>query len=208
MKYTTMCIFIDANIEKLRNPGEYPEIEEKIYNYLWLLIKALAIKKGMFPKFEDYDGYAFYGANRIFFALRKNLQNQGHIVKGKTIRPIKSSLNYTKALLYPMKIEYQNETYREILDNELINKQFDLFSFQQKMLVQTKNSQDNKLVFLDYLRDSFENCDKLLEEVLENCPFKKNSLEYKKLKMTILLNCEKGLREKQALPEPPMNPIL
>lgn len=34
MKYTDMCIYIDANIEKLRNPGEYPEIEEKVYNYL------------------------------------------------------------------------------------------------------------------------------------------------------------------------------
>lgn len=162
----------------------------------------------MFPKFEDYDGYAFYGANRIFFALRKNLQNQGHIVKGKEIRPIKSCLNYTKALLYPMKIEYQNETYREILDNELVSKQFDLFSFQQKMLTQTKNSQDNKAIFLDYLQESFDNCGELLDNVLQNCPFKKNSIEYKKLKLTVLLNCLNGLKEKQALLDPPSNPIL
>jgi len=37
-----------------------------------LVIKALAIKKGMFSNFQDYDPYAFYGANRVYFAIRKN----------------------------------------------------------------------------------------------------------------------------------------
>ena len=27
-KYTDLCIFIDANIEKLGNAGEYPELEK------------------------------------------------------------------------------------------------------------------------------------------------------------------------------------
>ena len=30
MKYTDLCIYIDKNIEKLRNPGEYPDVENKI----------------------------------------------------------------------------------------------------------------------------------------------------------------------------------
>ena len=51
----------------------------------------------MFNSFQDYDGYSFYAANRLFFALRKNLENQGKIIKGKEIRPIKSCLNYTKS---------------------------------------------------------------------------------------------------------------
>ena len=80
LKYTDLCIYIDENMEKLRNPGEYPDVENKIWNYLWLLIKALAIKKGMFDDFQHYDPYAFYGANRIFFALRKNLQNEGKTI--------------------------------------------------------------------------------------------------------------------------------
>ena len=107
MKFTDMCIFIDENVPKIVNPGEYPELENTIYNYLWLLVKALAIKKCMFKDFQDYDMYAFYSANRLYLALRKNQLNQGKTIKGKLIRPIKSCLNYTKALLYPMKIEYQ-----------------------------------------------------------------------------------------------------
>lgn len=173
-----------------------------------MLIKALAIKKGMFPKFEDYDGYAFYGANRIFFALRKNLQNQGNIVKGKLIRPIKSCLNYTKALLYPMKIEYQNETYREILDNELVDKKFDLFAFQQKMQNEARNAQDNKAMFIDYLQDGLGDVWKLLDATLEKCPFKKGSIEYNRLQITIMLNCLRGLKDKGALLEPPAQPTM
>jgi hypothetical protein len=58
----------------------------------------------MFQNFEDYDGYAFHSASRLFFALRNNYNNQGKVIKGKQIRPIKSCLNYMKALLYPMKV--------------------------------------------------------------------------------------------------------
>ena len=71
----------------------------------------------MFTDFQDYDMYAFYSANRLFFALRKNQLNQGKTIKGKLIRPIKSCLNYTKALLYPMKIEYQRESFREVIES-------------------------------------------------------------------------------------------
>ena len=113
LKYTDLCIYIDENVPKIINPGEFPEIENTVYNYLWLLVKALAIKKCMFTDFQDYDMYAFYSANRLFFALRKNQLNQGKTIKGKLIRPIKSCLNYTKALLYPMKIEYQRESSSE-----------------------------------------------------------------------------------------------
>ena len=116
-----MCVFIDANIDKIAVAGEYPEIENQVYNYLWLLVKALAIKKCMFKNFSDYDGYATHAANRLFFALRNNYLNQGKTIKGKQIRPIKSCLNYTKALLYPMKVEYQNEAFREIITEEFVS---------------------------------------------------------------------------------------
>lgn len=34
MRYTQLCMWIDENVEKLTNPGEYPEVENRIYNYL------------------------------------------------------------------------------------------------------------------------------------------------------------------------------
>lgn len=188
MRYTQLCMYIDENIEKLRNPGQYPEVENKIYNYLWLLVKALAIKKRMFQNFEDYDPYAFYSANRLFFAIRKNLVNTGKVVKGKLIRPIKSSLNYTKTLLYPMKIEYQREAYREILDEEFTTKRFDSFAFKQKLQESARSSQMGAELFPIYLCDLFKTIPSILDKVLETSPFKKGTAEYKHIKISILLN--------------------
>lgn len=197
--YTDLCIYVDENIEKLRNPGTYPDVEDKIYNYLWLVVKALAIKKCMFQKFDDYDPYSFYAANRLFFALRKNLQNQGKIIKGKEIRPIKSCLNYTKTLLYPMKIEYQREAYREIIDEEFVTKKFDAISFKQKMQEDAKSTQLGAEMFTDYLKESFENLSSLIDTVLQKSPFNPKSVEYKHIKMSILLNCLTNLKARKKL---------
>lgn len=199
LKYTDLCIYIDENIPKLASPGEYKDVENKIYNYLWLLVKALAIKKCMFNNFNEYDGYATYSANRLFFALRKNYQNQGKTIKGKLIRPIKSCLNYTKALLYPMKVEYQNETFREIIAEEFVSKKFDAFMFKEKLKADALASQGVSEQLLDYLRSSFSNIDSILDKVLKKSLFISNPTMYKKLKISLLLNALNSLKVKKRL---------
>lgn len=187
MKYTDLCVYIDLHAPKLANPGEYPEIENTIYNYLWLLVKALAIKKRMFKNFDDYDMYAFYSATRLFTALRKNQQNQGKVIKGKTIKPIKSCLNYTKALLYPMKIEYQMENFREVIEEEFVSTKFDALMYKEQLKNQAKNSAEITRVFKDYVEQSLSRSDIILDEVLRKSPFNHSMPEYKNLKISILL---------------------
>lgn len=199
MRYTQMCIYIDENVPKLAEPGKYPEVEEKIYNYLWLLVKALAIKKSMFQDFADYDPYAFYAANRLYFALRKNYLNRGQIVKGKEIRPIKSCLNYTKALLYPMKIEFQRESYREIIDEEFASKQFDALALQNQQKEKAETEQPGHTIFPIFVRSVLQNAGGILDGVLERLPFNKNSAEYRKIRISILLNCNQNLKIKNKL---------
>lgn len=198
-KYTELCMYIDENIPNIAIAGKNPDIEDTVYNYLWLLVKALAIKKCMFNDFQDYDAYAFYSANRLFFALRKNYINQGKMIKGKLIRPIKSCLNYTKRLLYPMKIEYQRETFREIISEEFVSKKFDAYNFQEQMRASTKESLGVSRQFLDYVQNSLTNIDVLLENVLKKSPFNKNTTEYKKLKMSLMLNALYSLKTKKKL---------
>ena len=188
MKYTDMCVYIDQNVPKLANPGEYPEVEGTIYNYLWLLVKALAIKKCMFKKFEDYDGYAFYAATRLFLALRKNYLNQGKVIKGKQIKPIKSCLNYTKALLYPMKIEYQRETFKEIIEEEFVSKKFDAFAYETQLKNEARDSSEMSAQLKMYLHDALSQKSTILYELLKKSPFSYSSAEYKNLKISILLN--------------------
>lgn len=187
LKYTSLCIYIDENAPKITNPGEYPEIENTIYNYLWLLVKALAIKKRMFKNFEDYDMYAFYSATRLFTAIRKNQQNQGKVIKGKTIKPIKSCLNYTKALLYPMKVEYQMENFREVIEEEFVTTKFDALAYKEQLKSQARNSEEINRTFKSYVEQTVYQSDSILEEILSKSPFNKSTPEYKNLKISILL---------------------
>jgi hypothetical protein len=187
LKFTDLCIYIDENATKITNPGEYPEIENTIYNYLWLLVKALAIKKRMFKNFDDYDMYAFYSATRLFTAIRKNQQNQGKVIKGKTIKPIKSCLNYTKALLYPMKVEYQMENFREVIEEEFVSTKFDALAYKEQLKNQARNSAEITQTFKDYVEQSLANSHTMLDDILKKSPFNVSTPEYNNLKISILL---------------------
>ena len=187
LKYTDLCMFIDENVPKIVNPGENPELENTIYNYLWLLAKALAIKKCMFNDFQDYDMYAFYAANRLFFALRKNQLNQGKTIKGKQIRPIKSCLNYTKALLYPMKIEYQRESFKEVIEEEFVSKKFDSFAYKEQLKGAARENSGVTKQFKNYLCEILAKNGTILDEILLKSPFKPGTTEYQNLKTSILL---------------------
>ena len=199
LRYTELCMYVDENVPKIAVPGAYPDVEATVYNYLWLLVKALAIKKCMFKKFEDYDGYAFYAATRLFLALRKNYLNQGKVIKGKQIRPIKSCLNYTKALLYPMKIEYQRETFNEIIEEEFVSKKFDAFAYKEQLKNEAKDSSDMSTQLKMLLRDSLSQQSKMLDDLLEKSPFGPATPEYKNLKISILLNSINILQTKKKL---------
>jgi hypothetical protein len=192
-------MFVDENVPKIVNPGENPELENTIYNYLWLLVKALAIKKCMFNDFPDYDGYAFYAANRLFFALRKNQLNQGKVIKGKLIRPIKSCLNYTKALLYPMKIEYQRETFKEIIEEEFVSNKFDSFAYKEQLKSNTRENSGVTRQFKIYLHETLRKNAKLVDRLLEKSPFRKGTSEYQNLKISIILNSIQILKNNKKL---------
>lgn len=204
MKYTDLCIYIDKNVEKIAEPGANPVVENTIYNYLWLLVKALSIKKRMFNSFEDYDGYSFYAANRLYFALRKNLQNQGKIIKGKLIKPIKSCLNYTKALLNPMKIEYLRENSNNNYLNAVTTKSFDAFEFKEKLKADVAEYQGANTAFIDNTKDIFKSIDVIMNKVLAKSPFPENSVDYKKLKISLLLNCVGNLKKGKPLDADPI----
>lgn len=199
LKYTDLCIYIDKHIPDIVNPGENPEIEDRVYNYLWLVVKALAIKKCMFTNFQDYDPFSFYAANRLYLAIRKNYWNQGKTIKGKQIRPIKSCLNYTKALLYPMKIEYQNETFKEIISEEFVSKKFDAFALQEKMRSSARIDQGINEQFKSFVEGSFKSVGTIVNKVMQKTPYRPESPEYKWLRMTILLNAINSFSTKNRL---------
>jgi len=104
-----------------------------------------------------------------------------------------------KKLLHPMKIEYQNETFREIISEEFTSKKFDAYTFKEQMRMDAKASLGVNQNFLDYVRNSFQNIGSIAEEVIKNSPFSPSSLDYKKLKISLMLNALNSLKLKNKL---------
>lgn len=195
LKYTDLCIYIDAHSAEIVNASEEDEVPNLIYNYIYLIVKALAIKKRMFDNFSDYDGYALQSANRLFFALKNSYVNEGKVIKGKTIKPIKSILNYMKALLYPMKLEYLNTQYNIKSKASEAAKQFDKFAYKQMLRENLWDSKQNIDSFKESVTDLFYRFNTTLTESLKKSPFKETSPEYKKIKISVLLNCLENLKD-------------
>ena len=115
--YARMAIVFDYEFyEDDRN-------DTKLYQYLYFIFYMLACKKMYFPnKFDDYDGYALYASREIYMRAIK-FQKKG-------VR-IKSILNYAKAVLYSMKVNYQNETFRTVINPKVVP--FDSDSYHDRL---------------------------------------------------------------------------
>ena len=98
-----------------------------------------------------------------------------------------------------MKIEYQNETFREIISEEFVSKKFDSFAFKEQLRDGAKASQGVNEQFLNYVSDSFKHIGGLADDVLKKSPFSPRSIDYKKLKISLMLNAINSLRLKKKL---------
>ena len=101
--------------------------------------------------------------------------------------------------MYPMKIEYQNETFREIISEEFTSKKFDAYTFREQMRSEAKASQGVNEQFRAYMVDSFKNVGGLINNVLKKSPFSPNSQDYKKLRISLMLNALNSLKLKKRL---------
>lgn len=110
MKYTDMCIFIDAHIPELANDDVEPALVEKVYKYLYLLIYALSCKQKYFRDALDYDEFSIVTAGIIYTRLANKRQYLPDD-DPKKMKPIKSILNYLNFALYGLKVNYQQENY-------------------------------------------------------------------------------------------------
>lgn len=118
LKYTDMAIYIDKHLPEVAEINANPEIEMKIYEYLYHLFYALAYKAGYFSDMHYYDDYSLYCAGQMYMMLHRKMTNAGQTMHGKEIKPVKSVLNYVKAVLYPWKINFQRQYFHTVLNPE------------------------------------------------------------------------------------------
>lgn len=200
MSYCDMCIWIDKSgvIPRIaEEKGKYPKDEDLVYNYLWLLTKMLAIKKHMFVNFSDYDGFAFHAASFYYFQLIKNWNNRGKSVKGRIIGPIVNILDYVKGTLHNRRVEYQDQSFRQVLSEEMNDNNFDPFQFKQQLLSDARAQNYSKTITT--ITESIKQCDYLIDELLKTTPFRKDSSDWRNIKISILLNTRNILEKRNKL---------
>lgn len=183
MKYTDMCIYIDKNMPLVVNKGENPEIENKIYEYMYHIIYALSCKKCYFKHFEDYDNFALYVAAELYINMRNRYLNAGKIIRGREIKPVKSVLNYIKAILFPMRVNYQNQYFTTEIDP----------SVGQDTSKLTYNYRESiRLSYNSELEETFKDClnrfPQLVKNIIDKTPYRNDKLLCRRLYFSCYLS--------------------
>lgn len=182
LKYTDMAIFIDKYLPDIAVDGENPEIEMQIYEYLYHLTYALAYKAGYFRYMQDYDAFALYSAGELFMSMRKKQMNAGKIIRGKEVKPIKSSLNFIKSVLFPLKVNYQRLYFSEIMNPELGHDTSKVIDN-----IKAGIQQQYSLPHEEYYNMVAEDIKAYIQEIIAETPFKRDALMYRKLYFSVLL---------------------
>lgn len=119
--YTEMAIAIDRMA--------YSEDcdDELLYQYLYLLSYMLAVKSRYFNSASLYDDFAVFVANSAFLRLKNKKQFILDENGEPRLKRIKSILNYLKTILYPKKVDFEQENYSQT-DVQIEDIKDDIFS--------------------------------------------------------------------------------
>lgn len=177
IKYTAMCIYIDTHIY---TDNYDPNL---VFKYLTWLFYALSFKKKFFNCEADYDGFALYGATQTFLRLTNKKQFLPDD-DPKKLPKIKSVLNFIKKILYPAKVNYQQEAFNKVYDEELLGEGSG-DSFRNYITSDINNTTDEikKIEVEQYLRY----IPKTLHKFLEDSPYSNDKIMMKNIYISCLL---------------------
>lgn len=115
IKYTDMAIYVDKTVAKGRENLTEQE-ENTIFEYLYHLSFMLAHKNKYFKQSEYYDEFAAYLATFTYNRLLNNPKLYEVDECGEpALPPVKSCLNYLKAIIYGRKVTWEQENYSQAL---------------------------------------------------------------------------------------------
>lgn len=181
--YTQMCQYFDKHIYEIdRN-------DTILYQYLYHIIYMLACKQDYFRSFDkqdnfrnfdEYDNFALYASSIIYMRILSNLEK-------KPPKKIKSILNYVKGALYYLKVDYQKESYKEIINLDLdvhnSNKKIDTTNLKNNLYSSIEKEYSYQLS--DDILNKLMSIPTLIKKIVEDeCQF-----ESKLIRKNIYLSC-------------------
>ena len=162
VSYVDMAIYIDTHKnDKERN-------DNLMFEYMWHLFYILAVKRRFFNTDRDYNEYALYAATRLFMRYKREREGTS-----KRLKPIKSSLNYIKKVLYPMKVDYQQSYFEEVVREDKAKDSAQHQLYEDKVDSIRKSNNELLRVEYTYYLDSICNT---IRFTLNRIPYKNNNL--------------------------------
>lgn len=175
MSYTDMAIFFDKNIK------EPDRNDNLLYEYIYHIVYMLSRNSNYFHHHEDYDEFALYAAGKIYMRA---------INEEKTDKPIKSILNYIKFVIYPMKVDYQKETYDEIINPD-VDDRINGDKLKDNLYAPIKADYQDGLMEEIYRQLTL--LPKYINDVVYESPYKNDVLTCRRLYISVLLSFLNGI---------------
>ena len=171
LTYTDMCIYFDNNIYKSNRD------DTLLFQYLYHVIYMLASKSRYFREFSDYDDFAIYAASRLYMRY----PSAETCEQTELEKRLRSVLNYTKATIYPLKVDYQKEFFSQIYSYNEDN--FETFVNITKENIQSDYNEE----LSDSIVDVLKQLPKIIKNRIDETPYRNNPALCKKLYMSSLL---------------------
>jgi len=175
VSYTEMAMFFDKHIKKPNRD------DNLLYEYVYHIVYMLANKSKYFHDYQDYDEFSLYAANKIYMRA---------INQDKTEKPIKSILNYIKAVIYPLKVDYQKETYDEVINPEVDDR---INGERLKNNLHAPILADYREGLMEEVYQQLNYLPKYINEVVQESPYKNDVLIARRLYISVLLSFLNGV---------------
>ena len=171
VSYTDMCIYIDTHI--------YEKYDEHlVFEYLYHLTGMFAKKHGYFKHSDDYDSFAIFAATQLFMRLIDERQFPSDSGEIKLPR-IKSILNYIKKVIYPLKVDFQQEHFSQVVEEDQLPETE--YNFNAIISKQISNLEISEFGLT--LQDISKTCNRFLSTI----PYPKNSVDWHNIYISVML---------------------
>lgn len=185
--YTQMAMYVDANAYSDDNDIY---VEERIFKYLYFIVHMLSRKAGYFKRNADYDEFSLYLAASVFLRYKNPKQFELNEDGTPKLKKIKSCLNYIKKIIYPRKVNFEQEYYSQALsktpekDDTVYYSNYE-FSERLSETIEAESMVD----FQECLNDVA----KTAKAYLKNIPYKKDPVMMKNIYISCMLTISNSM---------------
>lgn len=188
LKIVDMCKYVDENVYR----DDLTENDKNlIFKYLYFIVYSISKAHKILYYESDYDNFAMYLAEWLYFRLVNNEQN---------LPPIKSVKNYIDTVLLKRKIRWQlSEKYNTVFDDYLTeddNKQktFDVNAYMSKLRDEVDST--NTVILSNDVKKEIKDLPALIDKVVEKTAYTLDEQVKHNLSISIMLTFINSLNKK------------